>query len=85
MSHCVMENGARAVPAEFMAKSMPPAAATRQANCKNGVARATRASSLAARDLRTLGFTRAGDVIDGFAGWCRAGLPTLPEPTRQVR
>jgi len=43
------------------------------------------ASSLAARDLRTLGFTRAGDVIDGFAGWCRAGLPTLPEPTRQVR
>lgn len=43
------------------------------------------ASSLAARDLRALGFTRTGDVIDGFAGWCRAGLPTVREPTRLVR
>ncbi len=43
------------------------------------------ASSLAARDLRALGFSRAGDLIDGFAGWCRAGLPTVVEPTRLVR
>ena len=43
------------------------------------------ASSLAARDLQALGFTRAGDVIDGVAGWCRAGLPTTQEPTRLVR
>lgn len=43
------------------------------------------ASSLAARDLQALGFSRAGDVIDGFAGWRRARLPVVTEPTRQVR
>lgn len=43
------------------------------------------ASSLAARDLRALGFRRAGDVVDGFAGWLRAGLPVQQQPTRVVR
>ena len=43
------------------------------------------ASSLAARDLQALGFTRAGDVIDGFAGWVRARLPVDTAPTRHVR
>lgn len=42
------------------------------------------ASSLAARDLRTLGFERTADVIDGFAGWRAAGLPIADRPTRQV-
>lgn len=32
-------------------------------------------SSLAAAGMRELGFTRVGDVIDGFAGWLAAGLP----------
>ena len=41
-------------------------------------------SSLAARDLQALGFTRAGDVIDGFAGWAAAGLPVSAEPAREV-
>ena len=41
-------------------------------------------SSLAARDLQALGFTRAGDVIDGFAGWVAAGLPVSAEPAREV-
>ena len=42
-------------------------------------------SSLAARDLSALGFTRAGDLIDGFDGWHGAGLPVVAEPTRYVR
>jgi rhodanese-related sulfurtransferase len=42
-------------------------------------------SSLAARDLQSLGFSRAGDLIDGFDGWRRAGLPVDAEPTRYVR
>ena len=42
-------------------------------------------SSLAARDLQSLGFSRAGDLIDGFDGWRRAGLPIDAEPTRYVR
>ena len=33
------------------------------------------ASSLAAASLRALGYAQAGDVIDGFDGWCAAGLP----------
>ena len=32
-------------------------------------------SSLAAARLQALGFHRATDLIDGFKGWCRAGLP----------
>ncbi|MDX1620049.1 MAG: rhodanese-like domain-containing protein [Nitriliruptorales bacterium] len=32
-------------------------------------------SSLAAGRLQDLGFTRATDVIDGFEGWVREGLP----------
>ena len=32
-------------------------------------------SSLAAARLQDLGFDRATDVIDGFDGWRRAGLP----------
>jgi rhodanese-related sulfurtransferase len=35
-------------------------------------------SSLAAARLRDLGFERATDVIDGFAGWKAAGLPVEP-------
>jgi rhodanese-related sulfurtransferase len=33
-------------------------------------------SSLAAASLRRLGFARATDMIGGFNGWLRAGLPT---------
>jgi len=35
------------------------------------------ASSLAADSLRSLGYAEAADVIDGFAGWRAAGLPTV--------
>ena len=41
-------------------------------------------SSLAARDLRDLGFHRATDLIGGFRAYRDAGLPTQPEPTRSV-
>jgi rhodanese-related sulfurtransferase len=33
-------------------------------------------SSLAAASLRRLGFARATDMVGGFNGWRRAGLPT---------
>jgi rhodanese-related sulfurtransferase len=33
------------------------------------------ASSLAADSLRSLGYTQAADMIDGFDGWRAAGLP----------
>lgn len=35
-------------------------------------------SSLAADALRSLGLSRAADVIGGFAAWAAAGLPTRP-------
>ncbi|MFN2489286.1 MAG: rhodanese-like domain-containing protein [Actinomycetota bacterium] len=35
-------------------------------------------SSLAAVRLRALGFERATDVVGGFDGWVRAGLPVAP-------
>ena len=35
-------------------------------------------SSLAAATLRTLGFTRATDVVGGFRAWRSAGLPVEP-------
>ncbi len=35
-------------------------------------------SVLAANTLVDLGFTRAGDVIGGFAAWREAGLPIAP-------
>jgi rhodanese-related sulfurtransferase len=35
-------------------------------------------SSLVADTLRTLGLTRAVDVIGGFVAWVAAGLPTVP-------
>lgn len=41
-------------------------------------------SSLAARDLRDLGFHRATDLIGGFRGYREAGLPVVAEPTRCV-
>lgn len=37
-------------------------------------------SSLAAATLVELGFTRAGDVVGGFAAWIEAGLPVVPAP-----
>lgn len=37
---------------------------------------------LAAATLTDLGFSRAGDVIGGFAGWRDAGLPVAPAPIR---
>jgi rhodanese-related sulfurtransferase len=37
-------------------------------------------SSLAAASLVALGFTRAGDVVGGFAAWVAAGLPVVPAP-----
>ena len=42
-------------------------------------------SSLAARDLRDLGFHRATDLVGGFRAYAEAGLPTAAQPTRQVR
>ncbi|WP_152351610.1 rhodanese-like domain-containing protein [Brachybacterium subflavum] len=41
-------------------------------------------SSLAARDLRELGFSRATDLEGGFRAWAEQGLPVEPEPTRYV-
>jgi rhodanese-related sulfurtransferase len=37
-------------------------------------------SILAAATLVELGFSRAGDVIGGFAAWRAAGLPVVPAP-----
>jgi rhodanese-related sulfurtransferase len=37
-------------------------------------------SSLAADALRTLGLSRAADVVGGFAAWAAAGLPTTGGP-----
>jgi len=39
-------------------------------------------SVLAAATLVALGFTRAGDVVGGFAAWSQAGLPTTACPAR---
>lgn len=41
-------------------------------------------STLAARDLRELGFWRATDLEGGFRAWSGAGLPVEQEPTRYV-
>lgn len=41
-------------------------------------------STLAARDLRELGFSRATDLEGGFRAWAEAGNPTFAEPTRYV-
>lgn len=41
-------------------------------------------SSLAARDLRDLGFHRATDLVGGFRAYREAGLPVETEPTRSV-
>jgi rhodanese-related sulfurtransferase len=40
---------------------------------------------LAAANLTELGYTRAGDVIGGFAAWQRARLPTRMPPTQRRR
>ena len=42
-------------------------------------------SSLAARDLRTLGLRNATDLIGGFRAWHAAGLPVRPGPTPAIR
>ncbi len=42
------------------------------------------ASSLAARDLRRLGLRNATDLVGGFRGWAKAGLPVSPGATRAV-
>ncbi len=36
-------------------------------------------SSLAAANLRRLGFSRAADLVGGYRGWVAAGLPTLDD------
>ena len=41
-------------------------------------------SSLAARDLRQLGFGRATDLVGGFRAWKARGFPVEDEPTRYV-
>lgn len=41
-------------------------------------------SSLAARDLRDLGFHRATDLVGGFRAYRAAGLPVEAEPSRSV-
>jgi rhodanese-related sulfurtransferase len=41
--------------------------------CRHGYS-----SSLAAAQLKQLGFRRATDVIDGFDAWRAAGLPVAP-------
>ena len=38
---------------------------------------------LAAATLTDLGFTRAADVIGGYAAWSDAGLPTVEAPWRR--
>jgi rhodanese-related sulfurtransferase len=40
-------------------------------------------STLAAATLVELGFSRAGDVVGGFAGWREAGLPVRAAPARR--
>lgn len=42
-------------------------------------------SSLAAAALQDLGFARATDVIDGYAAWRAAGLPTASPGERTVQ
>lgn len=42
------------------------------------------ASSLAARDLRRLGLNNATDLVGGFRGWVRAGLPVSPGATPAI-
>ena len=37
-------------------------------------------SVLAAASIAELGFSRAGDVVGGFAAWREAGLPVAPAP-----
>lgn len=37
-------------------------------------------TSLAAATLQELGFSRATDLIGGFAAWKEAGLPVVPAP-----
>ena len=41
-------------------------------------------SSLVADTLRTLGLTRAVDVIGGFVAWAAAGLPTVDGRTHEA-
>jgi rhodanese-related sulfurtransferase len=41
-------------------------------------------SSLAAATLVELGFSRAADVIGGFAGWKEAGLPMASAPPSEL-
>ena len=41
-------------------------------------------STLAARDLRDLGFHRATDLSGGFRAYRRLGLPVADAPTRYV-
>ncbi|OLF18625.1 rhodanese-like domain-containing protein [Actinophytocola xanthii] len=41
-------------------------------------------SSLAARDLQTLGLTRATDLVGGFRAWLAAGLPVREGPTPAI-
>lgn len=38
------------------------------------------ASAEVAQALRTAGFAQATDIVDGFRGWCAAGLPTAVLP-----
>jgi rhodanese-related sulfurtransferase len=42
------------------------------------------ASSLAARDLRQIGFLRAADLVGGFRAYAAAGLPVDRHPSRVV-
>ena len=42
------------------------------------------ASSLAARDVRRLGFTKATDLVGGFHAYAAAGLPVVREPSLVV-
>jgi rhodanese-related sulfurtransferase len=42
------------------------------------------ASSLAARDLRQIGFLRAADLVGGFRAYAAAGLPVERHPSRIV-
>jgi rhodanese-related sulfurtransferase len=41
-------------------------------------------SSLAARDLQSVGLHRATDLIGGFRAWRAAGLPTRPGGTTPI-
>lgn len=65
---------------EWRSPHAPPPEARLILLCDHG-----ESSSLAAASLLDVGFARAGDVIGGFEGWERDGLPAVEPPPRVHR